>query len=244
MDDGELHQTIRGVAVHVALPGAHRIGQPVRPDRHEGRFVDGATGRPDPVRGATILTGRLALAAHPAQQYGVRFPNDPQGQRQLLQHLLRPPHRSAVVEHLAYVIATCGGFRFLSGFELQNLPHRCLGAFNARGEHGFAGGEGGEQNAGVRNGGKHAVIARYRRRGRADKGNQPRPVQAIVRRKSVSVVVDRCHHSSPNPRAARFALMAASSLAPWSCWSRSCATSRFILSSNGSSSSSCGAAPT
>ena len=218
VDNGELHQAIRGVAVHVAFPGAHRIGQSVRSDRHEGRFVDAATGRPDPVGGTTILAGRLALAAHAAEQHRMRFPDDPQGQPELLQHLLRPSHGSAVVEHLAYVVATCGGFRLLSGFELQYFPHRCLGTLDARGEHGFAGGEGSEQNAGVRNGGKHAVVARHCRRGRADEGNQPWPVQAVVRRESAHVVVDRCHHSPPNPRAARFALMAASSLAPpWSC---------------------------
>ena len=238
--------TRRSVAFRwdVALPGAHRIGQSVRPDRHEGRFDDTATGRPNPVGRPTILARRLALAAHPAQQYRMRFPDYPQGQRQLLEHLLRPPHGGAIVEHLADVVTTCGGFRFLSRFELQHFAHRRLGTFDARGKHGFAGGERGEQNAGVRNGGKHAVITRHCRRGRADEWNQLRPIQAVVRRESAHVVMNGRHHSSPNPRRARFALMAASSSAASSCWPRSCATRRFILSSSGSSSSSCGAAPT
>ena len=52
------------------------------------------------------------------------------------------------------------------------------------------------------------------------------------------------HRSPPNPSVSKLTLMAASSFAPSACCSLNCATSRFILSSNGSPSSSWASAPT
>ena len=114
VQDGELHQPIGGLVVHVPLPCAHGLGKLLRPDGHEGRLLHGAAGRADPVGDAPVVAGGLALAAHPGEQHPVRLPDDPLADGQRLQHPLRLPHRGAVVEHLVDVGPALGGFRFPS----------------------------------------------------------------------------------------------------------------------------------
>ena len=65
VENGELHEAVGGVAMHVALPCAHGVGDFPRFDGHEFRVLDGRSGRADPVGRATIFAGRLASPRTP-----------------------------------------------------------------------------------------------------------------------------------------------------------------------------------
>ena len=197
VQDGELHQPIGGLVVHVPLPCAHGRGELVRADGHEGRLLHGAAGRADPVGDAPVVAGRLALPAHPGEQHPVRLPDDPLADGQLLQHPLRLPHRGAVVEHLVDVGPALGGFRVLSGLELQDLAHGGLGALDARGKHRFLHCHGGEQDPGVGDGGERSVVARHRRDRRTDQRDEGRPVETRLGREAPLVIVNRRHQPAP-----------------------------------------------
>ena len=55
------------------------------------------------------------------RQYRVRFPNYPQGQRQVFQQPLGASQGGEVVQYLLDVVAAGWGFRFLSG-TAESIP--------------------------------------------------------------------------------------------------------------------------
>ena len=194
MQDGELHQPIGCIIVDIAFPGAHRIGQFVGSDGHKARRLDRAARRANPVGNATVLAGCLVLPAHPGKQYRVRAADYPLRDRQGRQQLLGLAHGGAVVEHLLDILATSRWYHLLPGLKLQHLAHRCLGAFNARRQHGFLRTQRGEQHTGIGHSRQHPVVAGHSRRRWAEKRDQTRPVD-LSRREAPFVVLDRCHQA-------------------------------------------------
>ena len=194
MQHRQLHQSVGRVRVDVPLPGGHGLRQPVRADRHEHGLIDRAARRPDPVGDAAELAGRLALSTDPAHQHCVGLADHPQGQGEFRQQLLGPPQSAAIVQHFLEVVAAGWGVRCLPGLESQHVAYRGHGALDARREDRFLGGQGRDENVRVGHGAKHPVVARQRRRGRADEGNQRRPVETLVGRELARVIVNS-HHS-------------------------------------------------
>ena len=90
-------------------------------------------------------------------------------------------------------------FGFLSGLELEDFPHRRLGAFDLRRQDRFLCGEGGEQHGGVWDCREHAVISGNSCRSRPELWDEPCPIQAL-RRKRTELVVDSRHDRRGSPR--------------------------------------------
>jgi hypothetical protein len=84
------------------------------------------------------------------------------------------------------------GARFCVGLVLQDFSQGGLGAFDPRGQHRFLAGEGAEQNGGVGDPLKEAVVAGQAGVGRAQQWDQLLPIE-LRRGESTKVVRNRSH---------------------------------------------------
>lgn len=165
---GGLYDEVWDIGVDVTLPAVHGRTEVFSPDGNELGFLNRAACRSDPVRNPSELAGRFVSTPNTREQHLVGLANDTERKRQFDQHRLRFPHRSPVVQYLVDIVAPLRCGRGLSSFELIDLAHGGLRAFDACRKHRFLRRQGSEQNVWVRNRRENAVVARKRRNGRTD----------------------------------------------------------------------------
>ncbi|MCY1308755.1 hypothetical protein D9M69_597450 [compost metagenome] len=148
MHDGHLHQMIEVAMSHVAFERLQVVLQLEWRWRHEASLLNGAAHGANPVLILAELARRLVGTTHTVHQLGMHLPDQRQGDGTIRQKLAGQDQSLPVVDDLLDVLGLLR-IEVETGFILQNLVDRRLGAFDLRRQHRLSVGEGRQHHAGV-----------------------------------------------------------------------------------------------